>query len=188
MSAISYSAWLLCVLGGVVFAGCSAKTTPSLLAFSLSLTAGLAAGPFLDSSFWGLAAFTLAAALLHRRERRYLASIGAGLACAGIGVVWSAFAPSWIGAAGGVALCAMAGMAAGRPGFATERVREEALFLLAALGLFSAALPGVAAGWHSAIALNVAIAGSQGIPVWVLSLGGIAIASGGVYNLWRRAH
>lgn len=74
------------------------------------------------------------------------------------------------------------------PGFAPAALREEALLVMLVLGIGVAAAPGVAAGWQSAVTLNlqqkeVAL---RAVPAWTLLLTLGAAAAGGLYTVWMR--
>jgi hypothetical protein len=76
-----------------------------------------------------------------------------------------------------------------RPKFAPAAIRDDALILIAVLGLLLAVAPGLAEGWRSAVTLNVGERGasSQAVPVWVLVMGGASLGLGGAYSVWRRS-
>ena len=94
---------------------------------------------------------------------------------------------AWPLAAGFVAASAIASQR--KPRFARREIREDALAALAALGLFVAAAPSVAAGWRTAGGMNLAandLAGpalNSGLLLGVAAL----VALGGLYTLRRRA-
>jgi hypothetical protein len=75
-----------------------------------------------------------------------------------------------------------------RPQFAPPLVREDALLLLAGLGVGVAMLPSVFQGWRSAVALNVHEGGSAGlaVPAWTLVVVGGSALLGSGYSAWRR--
>ena len=79
-----------------------------------------------------------------------------------------------------------------RPAFAPPPLVEEALILLAVVGIAAAALPGIADGWHAAV--NLSIKGGQSaagtpetaMPVWTLAVASAALLSGGLFSIWSR--
>lgn len=78
-----------------------------------------------------------------------------------------------------------------RPGFAPPAMREEALLLLAAVGVAAAALPGILDGWHAAVNLSVkggpSPAGTDAIvPAWTIAVASAALVSGGLFSVWSR--
>ncbi len=79
-------------------------------------------------------------------------------------------------------------LAARRAGFATPRLREEALVIVIGLGLALAMAPEVAAGWQSALELKAIPLDAErpGGAVWIFLFGGLCALFGGLYSLWRR--
>lgn len=80
-----------------------------------------------------------------------------------------------------------AALAASRPSFAPEILREEALAIVAVGGLAVAAAPSVIEGFGSAIAFT-----GSGLPddagpqaPWALALAAAFIALGAIYSLWK---
>ena len=75
-----------------------------------------------------------------------------------------------------------------RPDFAPDVLREEALLVVFVLAVMVAAAPGIAAGWHSAVVLNLQQkeVTSQVVPAWTLFLTLGAAAIGGLYTVWMR--
>jgi hypothetical protein len=75
-----------------------------------------------------------------------------------------------------------------RPGFAPAALREEALLVVLVLGVAVAAAPGVAAGWQSAVTLNLQQkeVASEAVPAWTLLLTLGAATFGGLYTVWMR--
>jgi hypothetical protein len=79
-----------------------------------------------------------------------------------------------------------------RAAFAPPALVEEALLLLAIVGLAAAALPGIAEGWHAAV--NLSVRGGQPatgtpettMPVWTLAVASAALISGGLFSIWSR--
>ena len=76
-----------------------------------------------------------------------------------------------------------------RPAFAPDVLRDEALLAVCLLGLVVAVVPGVIDGWQAAANLTVEPATpgpTTPIPVWTLTLVGMAMALGAVHSLWSR--
>ena len=187
MNAIQYSAWFVCVLGGAVFSAAASRRWTAIAIFAAACAVGMVLMAQLQDSAWGLASAVAAGCLLWRPHRRWIAPLAAGFLTAGSGSAVGITGQPWSGWLLALVVCAVSYRAAKSPGFTSEHTQEEALFLILALGTVSAALPGIAGGWQSALALNVAPAGAPAVPLWVISAGGISIALGGVYSWWRRA-
>jgi hypothetical protein len=98
----------------------------------------------------------------------------------GLGVVPAAFAAA-------VPPLVSALLAARDGRFAPPRLREEALVLVAVLGLLVALVPDIVAGWHSAAAFGSMPAGDRnGGAAWMLALVLVCSAGGALYAWWRR--
>jgi hypothetical protein len=167
----------------------------SLFVLGGALAAGLGAavvsiGPErLPDPVWTAGLVALVAILQLIRPGLYILTAACGGALAGL---WSMLlrsqalppAPALILATALplVAVC----LAARRPNFAPVALREEALLLMAALGVAVAIAPDIAAGWRSAVALNLADEGpvNQIVPTWVVILSGASLALGGLYSWW----
>ena len=74
------------------------------------------------------------------------------------------------------------------PRFAPADLQEEALLGLLTFSLISAVAPLLAAGWQSALALNVTARSSVPfvIPAWTLTVMTGSVFLGGAYAIWRR--
>ena len=79
-------------------------------------------------------------------------------------------------------------MTARRAGFAPRALKEEGAAWMCVLGLLVAVGPDVAAGWRSAIVLNLEPgSGTSAVfEVWVVVLSALSVIVGGVFTLWRR--
>lgn len=182
----------LCGLAAVVFATASRGTRGAAL-----LSAGFICGLGLPvpSPGW-TGAFVAAIAVLvlmdlHSPTTAFASPLASGLTgglcaqmLAGHGMAtWLA----WPLAAGFVAASAIASQR--KPRFARREIREDALAALAALGLFVAAAPSVAAGWRTAGAMNLAANDLAGPALNSGLLLGVAavVALGGLSALRRRA-
>jgi hypothetical protein len=74
-----------------------------------------------------------------------------------------------------------------RSWFAPPQLHEEALLLVAGLGLAVTAGPAVASGWQSAALMNLQYeASGSGLPPWALIVSAASVALGGGYSLWWR--
>jgi hypothetical protein len=99
----------------------------------------------------------------------------------------------------GVPLAAAVGVALGVPAvvfplatyherFSSRIVVDEALVIVAGLGLLLATVPTITAGWDSAVALRAAPvdAGARPGRGWVLILALAIVLMGAAYSLWKR--
>jgi hypothetical protein len=93
---------------------------------------------------------------------------------------------AWIGSA--ALLLTSLILASTRANFTPREMREEALLGIAISGSLIAAVPAMAAGWQSALALNIGEKSGTNlaIPTWVLVLGTVAAAAGVLRSLFRR--
>lgn len=111
------------------------------------------------------------------------------LSGAWVSLLWAEGVPSLAAAAMAIALpTASAWLSVRRSSFAPRMLREEGLMLVLVLAAIIAAAPTVAAGWRSAVALNLHQPGGThaAVPSWTLALAGSAIGLGGLFTLWRR--
>ena len=76
-----------------------------------------------------------------------------------------------------------------QPTFAPLPLHEEALLLVAGLGLVVAAGPSVVSGWQSAQIINIDHGGGAALDVapWILFGGAASLVLGGGYSLWWRS-
>jgi hypothetical protein len=193
-----YGLWMLCGIGTAVLAADGAHPRRNLILIAAGFAAGavlLRVGRLPDVT-WIAGATAAAAALLVVRPTpasAATASIAAGLIAAvwasllqGLGVSTSAsmlLAPF-------AAVCS-AVLAARSRAFAPERIRDEALLLVTALGIVLAVAPGMLAGWQSAGALNLegkgpADVAAQSLPGWTILMTLGAASLGGAYSVWTR--
>jgi hypothetical protein len=184
---------MLCGLGTAVLAAVPARSWSTLGFLPLSFAATvLLIGPDRSPDSSRIASLVAIFGLLDlfRPRRDVWAAVGAGVSAG----VWSVLlqlqglpaVPSLIVAASLPGLSAY--FATRRRAFASAQVRDEALVGVIALGLTTAVIPGVLAGWRSAIALNLEGGGdvNQMVPVWVLLVTGASVALGGLYSVWVR--
>ena len=185
--------WLFCGLGACVFAALAAKQKHVFLL----ITGFIAAMAWiwlerLPDPVWmeGLAV-GIVILIFRRPTLIWLALVFGGILA---GLLGSLLQSEGIGvvpaALGSVALLAVsAGFGIGRPKFAPAAIRDDALILVASVGLLLAVVPALSQGWQSAVALNVGERGSSAppVPVWVLVIGGASLGLGGAYSVWRRS-
>jgi hypothetical protein len=183
---------LLTVLGAAVFTASAVRGWQSIGAIVGGYIAALVwVTPLrLPDPVWvGCMAAILAALQLFRpRYGLVSAAFGGALAalCGPLGTVLGIAAPA--GAAFGAAEAAIvASLSFRRPEFAPRPMRDEALLGIVGLGTLVALMPGVMSGWQTALALNIEDKGSmnQVVPGWTLTVGIMAVVSGGLYALWR---
>jgi hypothetical protein len=192
---IEHGLWLVSGLGAAVFAAAAGGRGPAFGGGALGFGAVFAllrGGWTPDPSFAGALTALAAGMLLYWPRARGAAGAAGGALAAllasdaaarGAPAVWTTLAAAAIPAAA-------AALAARDPRFASRRMREEGLLLVLILGIVLAAAPGIAAGWQSALALNIeggAGAPGRAIPVWVAAVGAGSAALGGAWALWRRS-
>jgi hypothetical protein len=183
---------MLCALGATILAA-TVATRWDLSAMAVGFAASMwfaVTGQIPDAALTGVAVALVAALKIFRPKIPFLAPMCAG-ALAG---VWAAIIQTQ-GAPVSVALT-ITGMVAAvsalctakLPAFAPENLREEALLVTVALGLATAMLPEMSAGWQSALVLNREQQASSNyiIANWVLMLSAASVALGGLYSLLRR--
>lgn len=188
-----HALWMVSALGSAVFATTVATSPRGLrvlaAAFGLSAAWSLVFGP-LNAEVIGVLAALAAAAQLVRPSWTVAPAVTGGVLAAS----WAALlavegVPVWGAVLAAAALLALTvSCARTRPDFAPSELRDEALTLMAALGLSAAALPGVSDGWRSALALSLEgpTGATEPIPMWTLAVGGSSIALGALYSIWSR--
>lgn len=188
-----HALWMVSALGAAVFATTVATSPRGLrilaAAFGLSAAWSVGFGP-LNAEVVGLLAALAAAGQLVRPSWVAVPAVTGGVLAAS----WAALlavegVPVWGAIPAAAALPTLTVICARtRSDFAPSELREEALTLMAALGLCAAALPGISDGWRSALVLS--LEGPTGvtepIPVWTLAVGGSSIAFGALYSIWSR--
>ena len=198
VSLFFHGLWLLCGVGAVALTANPAPRWTDLGALALGFAAGLASGlrgGVPDPVWVGGAAACVAALLLFKPGTSALAAACGGALAAFWGVLLhlqgTPLAVAVVLAAAVPSLSAI--LAVRHPSFGPLHVREEALLVCLVLGLALAMAPGAAAGWQSAVALNVEAANSgqgaavrQAIPAWTLATTVTATLLGGAYTMWRR--
>lgn len=186
--------WLVCALASAVFAAAAPVTTVGSVAFLFGFTL----------SAWYVRFFTVVPAAVELAA----AVFAAWALVRGVRSGWTFFASGvvagfWTAALAAQGLTSLFArplavsvalltvfLAARRPTFVNEPLRQEALLFILVLGLVAAAVPGIIDGWHAG--LNLTLQGSQpaaeraAMPAWTLAVVGTALVSGGVYSLWSR--
>ncbi len=188
-----HALWMVSALGCAVFATVVARAGRGLVVLALAFLAttawALRFGP-LQPEVVGLLAALAAAGQLVRPWWTGAPAIAGGV----LGGSWGALlAVEGVPVSAAVLVSAMLPAVAivctrRVPGFAPPGLREEALTLMAALGLCAAALPGVSDGWRSALTLSLeGPAGpTEPLPAWTMAVGGSSVALGALYSLWSR--
>jgi len=192
MAPFTQGFWLFCGLGACVFAALAVNRWRSVaLAAGFIATATLVRPAHMPDPVWvaGLAVGIVILTFVRPKVIWLAIVFGGGLAgllssllqSEGIDII-----PAVLACATLLAVAAAYGMS--RQGFAPAAIRDDALILVAALALLLALAPGLAAGWRSAVALNVGERGGSArpVPVWVLVIGGASLGLGSAYSVWRR--
>ena len=189
--------WMLSAMGAAALSSVAVPVAPRLFGVAIGFAASFLLTPSGPAQIAALAALTAAIALAQLlRPRRIapglmalMAMIGAGA----LGGVWSALVaaqglPRSVSAAAAVALLAgVATLAARRPTFAPEVLRDESLLIVLALALAVATAPAIASGWQAAASLNVAQpAQAVVLPAWTLVTVVGTCAIGGLCTWWVR--
>jgi hypothetical protein len=195
-----HALFILSVLGGVVLTAVSVRPgdhAPRLWFSGAALGLSFAAAvvwvrpdrPPEPAVVSGFAALTTALQLFRPKYSLVAAAYGGALA----GLSASLLQVYGVAVAFAIVLAAIPPAAAGVLGFrvrdfAPRDLREQALLGLLLFSMIWALAPGVAAGWHSALNLNIAgrNATAYSIPAWTLSLGAMSMALGGAWAVWRR--
>ena len=190
MTPFFHALWLLCAVGSVIFAAQDTRRSVFGLALGFAAAAGWVHPGRLPDVAWiaGLTALAAGLALF----RPALIDLGSVWGGALAGILVSLLRVEGIPAVPALIVSAAlpsvsAFLALRRSDFAPLAMREEALLLLLALGAGAAMAPSILAGWQSAGALNMSLgqAAHNSIPVWVVSIGGMSVALGGLFSLWR---
>jgi hypothetical protein len=193
VSPLYLAVWLLCGLGAAVFAAAFPQSWYTRAAVLLG---------FIATSLWTNLAGVPAAA-----------DIGTLAAVMSILVLAERSSPLFSGLSGGAlasilsahlqlqkvpeeaawplsvaVLLAALILAAVHEGFTPERMHEEALLGIGTLGILIAAIPELAAGWQSALGLNVSEKTAENvttIPTWALLSVGVSCSAGAAWTLFR---
>ena len=197
MTVTFHALWMLCALGGLVFAA-AASSVPARALFAAGFTgAALTTSAFaLPDAVWlgGLGALAAAGLLWFESSTRSLRTIG--FAVGGwLAGVWPALletqgvpAVPAIALAGGLVVLTMY-LARTRAAFASRELTEEGLLAILVLGLGVAAIPGVLDGWQAAVNLSGATeraANPVSLPVWTFAALATWSSLGALYSVWSR--
>lgn len=195
MSTESHAIWMLCGLGAVVWAalpsgaGLVARAAAAAAAFALAVAWALLVAPLGAVGLGSLVAVVGGIHVLTGRWHSVAPALAGFLAGAWATHVAAAGVPWWFAVPATMSVPATGAILARRDGFAPQTLLEDALLILAGLGLVVAIIPGVGEGWRAALSLNLPAHGestAQPIPTWAISIGGSALALGGVYRVWSR--
>ena len=185
---------LACALGAVVFATIAGRSVRALLTAGATFAATLA-WPLLvtrpaATGAMGLVIAVVAVARLAGRARLDLLALLAGwLAGAWASLLQTAGVPLWAGAALAVALSGVAVVQSRRrDSFAPARLCEDALVVVALVGVCAAAAPGLVEGWRAAVNLKFggATQAAASVPAWAVAVSLTAAAAGAGYGAWSR--
>jgi hypothetical protein len=184
---------MLCALGAAVFAA-AARTALERTALAAGFAIAWAAvSPDRLPDAGLIGGLAAAATIVYLFRSRYvLLSLAFGGALGGMltALVEVQGVPAWLApVAAGVPIVASMYLAATRPAFAPQVLREEGLLAIAVLGLGVAMLPGVLDGWQAAA--NLSAAGSErraaaSMPMWTLMVLLITSCLGALYSSWSR--
>ena len=193
MSVSFHALWMLCVLGGVVFAAAAAHDGRRTAALGCGFVAGVfvawRTGPPDPVRTGALAAGAVAVLLF--TPRYALVSIAFGGAMGGI---WTALlqaqaVPAVIAVGTGASLLgASVWLARTRRAFAPAILVDEGLLVVGALALAVSTLPSMLDGWQAAMALAATSSrdSTVAIPTWTLAFIVTCTSLGGLYSLWSR--
>jgi hypothetical protein len=189
-----HAMWMLCALASAALAS---TTSGSRRTAVLSVAGGFVGGAWwfgparLPDAVWvGTLAAVVGALTLVRSKGALIAGATAGA----LGGVWMSMLRveglPWP-VAGALAVTPpviSAYLAATRPRFAPQIVRDEGLLMTVTLGLAVAVLPRILDGWRSAVVLNIQNKTGDGltVPAWAIGLTAGAAALGGLSTVWRR--
>jgi hypothetical protein len=193
MNPTLHALWMLCALGATVFAAAvPGPRHACAMALGFGAAALLVSGAGVaDPALVGGLTVALSALLIARPRLNLVRVTFAGV----LSGIWlsllrvETMVPWPAALAVATALPATsAWLSARRSSFAPPTIRDEATLLVLILAAFVAAAPTLAAGWHSAVALNLQQAGGStvAVPPWALLLTVSAFALGGLSTAWRR--
>jgi hypothetical protein len=184
--------WMLCALGAVIFAAASARDRRRALGFGGGLIIGLVLarpGPP-DPVLVGSLAVGAVAIFLFRPPYADLAAVLGG-SLAGL---WTAMlqAQGLPYLSTPIVVVALSGLSAwlarSRSTFAPERLIDEGLLAIGALGIVALTLPSILDGWQTAVALAATSTrqASATMPIWTVVFLVGCLSLGGVYSAWSR--
>ena len=192
MTLFFHLVWMLCALGAVVFAAASARDRRRAVGFGGGLIAGFVMarpGPPDPALVGSLAVGAVAIFLFRPRYADLAAMLGgsvAGLFTAVLQAQGFPFlsTPFVVVTLSGVS----AWLARSRPTFAPERLVDEGLLAIGALGIIALTLPSILDGWQTAVALAATSSrqASVTLPLWTVAFIVGCLSVGGVYSAWSR--
>jgi len=192
MTLFFHLVWMLCALGAVVFAAASARDRRRAVGFGGGLIAGFVMarpGPPDPALVGSLAVGAVAIFLFRPRYADLAAMLGgsvAGLFTAVLQEQGFPFlsTPFVVVTLSGVS----AWLARSRPTFAPERLVDEGLLAIGALGILALTLPSILDGWQTAVALAATSSrqASVTLPLWTVAFIVGCLSVGGVYSAWSR--
>jgi hypothetical protein len=193
MTLTFHALWMVCALGAAVFAAAAHRRVRDRVALIVGFIAGLAlVSPtgIPDVTVVGFVAAG-AAALYLFRPRFSLVAVALGGSLGGVfaSLLQLQGLPSWLALAVAAALLVVpVHLAATRPAFAPDVLRDEGLLAIAVVALTAAMLPGVLDGWQAAanLAATTDRATAAGLPLWTLALLLVASCLGALYSSWSR--
>jgi hypothetical protein len=189
---------MLCALGAAVFATAIKDVVSTFtrtmtwiaLATGFALMTWFVSNRVIDASWIGGLAAILAAWQLVRPGRLLVVMAAAGAMAALWGTLLQvAGVPRLLAVpVSAIVPVVSASLAARRPTFAPQLLREDATLAMLLLAVMVGAAPTISEGWRSAHVLNATdpTAASVFLPIWMMSFVGAAMALGGVWSLWRR--
>lgn len=184
--------WLLCGLGAAVFATAARQSWRDRVALVCSFMAAVAwkgSGRPLEPAWIGALTAGFAVLILGRPSWPFLSAFGSGVLggtlCGLLQVQGMPRAVAFV--ASGSLLVITLFLASWRNDFTPPATRDEALLAVGAFGSLVAAAPAVAAGWQSALLLNLGEkhSANPAIPAWVLGVGGASMGAGMVWVVLR---
>lgn len=192
MDLLIHAFGMLCALASATFATRAAAQRLTGLAFVAAFVASAAWTRFVDlpdPALIGVLVALVAALRLKGPRFSPVAAVSAGaLAAIWVSVLQLQGIPVVPAVVMAIAVpTASMTLALRRSSFAPPQLHEEALLLVAGLGLAVAVGPAVASGWRSAALMNLQYeANASGLPSWALVVSVASVALGGGYSLWWR--
>jgi hypothetical protein len=184
--------WMLCALGAVVFAAASARDRRRAVGFGGGLIAGFVMarpGPPDPALVGSLAVGAVAIFLFRPRYADLAAMLGGSVAGLWTAVLQAQGLPFLSTPFVVVTLSGVsAWLARSRSTFAPERLVDEGLLAIGALGIIALTLPSILDGWQTAVALAATSSrqASVTLPLWTAAFIVGCLSVGGVYSAWSR--
>ena len=184
--------WMLCALGAVVFAAAAARDRRRAVGFGGGLIIGLVmarSGPPDPALAGSLSVGAVGIFLFRPRYADLAAMLGGSVAA-----LWTALLQAqglpFLATVFVVAILSglSAWLARSRPTFAPERLVDEGLLAIGALGIIGLTLPSILDGWQTAVALAATSTrqASVTLPFWTVAFIFGCLSLGGVYSAWSR--